>query len=129
MNLLSNTSNSFPSISINLYDGGDGTVTLADVSKSTFNVAQSQDITSTGVFTTSFFSVIPLNNRTTDFPSGILGLSFAPRVEGLQTGIWSNEAAISFGLQPPVLNITYVPEPASLSVLFLGAGLLLRRRK
>lgn len=121
-----------PSLSLNLYDGGDGATTLADISKNTWNVAQSQDYTSVGVYTTNFFSVIPLNDRAENFPSGYLGLSLFPRIDGKQTGITSKEYAALLGEQAPVLTITYsVPEPGSLAVValtVLAPGLMLRRR-
>jgi hypothetical protein len=101
-------------------------VTYADLSKNLINVAQSQDITGAGTYTTDFFSVWALNNRATNFPSGFLGLDLFARVEGYQTGIWSIEDAQQFGFQAPVLTITYtVPEPAGLSLVGTASALLL----
>jgi hypothetical protein len=126
VDLITHTSSAYPSLTLDLYDGGDGQVTISDLYKNGFNVAQSQDLTGLGTYTTNFFSVIPLNNRATNFPSGYLGFQVFPRVEGYQAGLRSAEDAQQFGGQAPVLTITYtVPEPGSLALLGTAGALLL----
>ncbi len=119
-----------PSLSVHLFDGGDGQITYADISKSLVNVAQSQDITGLGVYTTDFMSAWCFNHRDEYFPSGYVGLDLSARVEDHTVKVWSL-SDVQYGFQPPKIILNYtVPEPASFPLFGVAAALLfLGRRK
>ena len=112
---------------IYMYDGKDGQVTLADVSRSPEVFAATETLkasSSPSLHTTTLINnVYFLNQRSFWIPSGYLGIELDDTGEA-----WTG-ATVDLVVSP-ALTLTYtVPEPASVGMLGVGILMLSRRRR
>jgi hypothetical protein len=109
-----------PILSLSMFDGGDGVVTLADMLKPDVEVGlQTAPVVGLNTFTLADLSGLNLR------PGPYVGFSL------LDVGAHGSGASMALGASGPILTIDYVmaPEPASAGVLGAGVVLLLRRRR